>query len=95
MASAKKRTRRSAAATKTPRAATVRTATPPATTVPTTPTRASTAETSAPDDVPRPSSRRDAVDWSNEYSYVIGDLKQMAVISVALFAVMIAIGFFL
>ncbi|MEX1018397.1 MAG: hypothetical protein WDZ49_01990 [Litorilinea sp.] len=40
-----------------------------------------------------PTRRSDAVDWNNEYSYVIGDLKQMAVVTVSLFAVMIAIGF--
>lgn len=42
-----------------------------------------------------PSRRSDSVDWNSEYSYVIGDLKQMAVVTVALFAVMIAIGFVL
>lgn len=42
-----------------------------------------------------PIRRRDNVDWNNEYSYVIGDLKQLVVVSVGLFAIMIAIGYFL
>lgn len=42
-----------------------------------------------------PASRSDKVDWANEYNYVIGDLRQLFVVSVGLFAVMIIIGYIL
>ena len=34
-------------------------------------------------------------DWKNEYSRVFTDLKQLLVVSVALFALMLVVGFFL
>ena len=51
--------------------------------------------TSTSSSLETPIRRSDAVDWDNEYRYVIGDLKQMAVVTVGLFAVMIAIGIFI
>lgn len=57
-----------------------------------------TASSAAPIDAgsaEAPTRRSDKVDWDNEYSYVIGDLKQMAVVTVGLFVAMIAIGFFI
>lgn len=37
----------------------------------------------------------DEVDWGTEYGFVFRDLRQLLIISVALFAVIIVIGFFL
>jgi len=34
-------------------------------------------------------------DWKNEYSRVFSDLRQLLVVSVALFALMLVVGFFL
>jgi hypothetical protein len=35
----------------------------------------------------------DSVDWTSEYSQVFGDLRQLVLISVVLFALMIVLGF--
>lgn len=37
----------------------------------------------------------DTVNWKNEYSQVLGDVRQLLFISAALFALMIALGFVL
>ncbi len=51
---------------------------------------------------PEPSGRPPAVegskgqaDWSKEYSRVFSDLKQLLIVSVALFALMLVVGLFL
>ncbi len=38
---------------------------------------------------------KDQADWKTEYSRVFSDLKQLLIVSVALFAVMLVVGFFL
>ena len=38
---------------------------------------------------------KDQADWKTEYSRVFSDLKQLLVVSVALFALMLVVGFFL
>ena len=38
---------------------------------------------------------KDQADWKTEYSRVFSDLRQLLVVSVALFAVMLVVGFFL
>jgi len=35
----------------------------------------------------------DTVDWKNEYSSVLGDVRQLLIISAALFALMIVLGY--
>ncbi|HRJ43148.1 MAG: hypothetical protein KJZ86_21790 [Caldilineaceae bacterium] len=35
----------------------------------------------------------DTVDWKNEYSKVLGDVRQLLVISAALFVLMVVLGF--
>ena len=37
----------------------------------------------------------DTVDWKGDYAYVVKDLRQLAIVSVVLFAVIIGIGFFI
>ena len=37
----------------------------------------------------------DTVDWKTEYAYVVKDLRQLAIVSAVLFAVIIGIGFFI
>lgn len=35
------------------------------------------------------------VDWSREYAYVVKDLRQLSVVSVALLVLMLVVGFFI
>ncbi len=52
----------------------------------------------APEPPAEPASARTGkgqADWKTEYSRVFSDLKQLLVVSVALFAVMLVVGFFL
>lgn len=47
---------------------------------------------------PQPASAgtgKEQADWKTEYSRVFSDLKQLLVVSVALFALMLVLGFFL
>lgn len=37
----------------------------------------------------------DAVDWKEEYSYVFRDLRHLTVVTVAIFALLLIIGFFI
>jgi hypothetical protein len=37
----------------------------------------------------------DTVDWQGDYNYVVKDLRQLAIVSVVLFAVIIGIGLFI
>ena len=37
----------------------------------------------------------DTVDWKSDYAYVVKDLRQLAIVSIVLFAVIIGIGFFI
>ena len=47
-----------------------------------------------PEPTPAPAPRSaDAVDWQGEYGTVIADLRQLLVISAALFVLMLALGF--
>ena len=56
--------------------------------VPDTPVKsAPVTETSATDEP--------AIDYEREYSYVSRDLRQLAIVSVSLFVIMLAIGFFI
>ena len=52
----------------------------------------------ASDPPPQPASaapRPDQANWKTEYSRVFSDLKQLLIVSVALFALMLVVGFFL
>ena len=51
-------------------------------------------EEQAPQPAPSPS-RKDRADWNVEYSRVFSDLKQLLIVSVALFALMLIVGLFL
>lgn len=51
-----------------------------------------------PQPQPQPSptvAGKNQADWKAEYSRVFSDLKQLLIVSVALFAVMLVVGFFL
>ena len=37
----------------------------------------------------------DTVDWKSDYAYVVKDLRQLTIVSIVLFAVIIGIGFFI
>ena len=55
-------------------------------------------ERMASDPPPPPASaapRPDQANWKTEYSRVFSDLKQLLIVSVALFALMLVVGFFL
>ncbi len=42
---------------------------------------------------PTPQRGSDTVDWKNEYDHIFGDLRQLLIISVLLFALMVVLGF--
>lgn len=42
-----------------------------------------------------PPSSNKRVDWKAEYSYVVNDLRQLGIVTVGVFALLLIIGFFL
>ena len=49
----------------------------------------------APEQTPEPAHIPNQINWKTEYSKVFSDLKQLLIVSVALFGLMLVVGFFL
>ncbi len=56
---------------------------------------AATAVVAAPAEVAPASNGSDTVDWKGEYGYILGDLRKLAIITVALVIGIIIVGFFI